>query len=253
MASINYSDLFSQPKKLDFGEFASLVKGASITNLTATDKFVDFWLSDGFLLRIDAQNDIMLSQNLKFRLPIRLNLIDNNETPTAQLVESRLHALRQIYAIDFLVDAGREIEMAQYVIADSSFDLETLIDHENKLFIVSASEGSFWLTVVAKTEEAFKSLRNIVPLFYDEGRQAVLRRVSANTELIELDVESKHVDVEMKKANGLIDLYNKIEKIKDPLVREQLKAKLTENIIASGNTLPTLPSSKLRKRKSTEE
>ena len=84
MAKINYSDLYSrEPQTLDFGEFASLVKGASITNLTATDNFVDFWLSDGFLLRIDAESNIILSQNLKFRLPIRLNLIDNNETPTA--------------------------------------------------------------------------------------------------------------------------------------------------------------------------
>ena len=119
--------------------------------------------------------------------------------------------------------------------------LENLIEPADRLFIVSASQGSFLLTVAAKTAAAFKILRNIVPLFYDEGRQAVLRRVSANTELIELDVEDKHFDVQMKKANGLIDLYNKVEKIKDPIIKERIKAKLSENIIASGNAIPTLP------------
>lgn len=91
--------------------------------------------------------------------------------------------------MSFLVDAGRENETAQYLVGSSFFDLENLIEPADRLFIVSASQGSFWLTVTGKTAAALKSLLNIVPLFYDEGGQALLERLRANTELIKLDVE----------------------------------------------------------------
>ncbi len=148
----------------------------------------------------------------------------------------RIHALRQIYAISLLIDAGRENEIAKAFSENGSVDFESLIDDEDKLFINAASTGSFWLTVTTKSTAAFKSLTNIFPLFYDEGRQAVLERVRANTELVKLDVDKKHLDIQMQKANGLIDLYNKIEKIKDPAVKDLMKAELTKSIAESGHT-----------------
>lgn len=247
MANIIYFDSNTdQTKALDFGEFVSLVKGSSITSLAVSDNFVEFGLSDAFNLRIDGLNNITLfpTINKGETPPIRLSLIANDETPTAQIVESRLHALRQLYAITFLVDTGRENDIATALKDDSSTDLETLIDYSDRLFIKSASEGSFWLTVTTKTAAAFKGLMNIVPIFYDEGRQAVLERVRANTELTKLDVDKKRFEIQMQRANGLIELYNRLEKIKDPTVKEQLKAELNKSIAASGNTPPALPSSK---------
>ena len=100
MANINYFDFnTNESKTLDSGEFVSLVKGASITSLA--DDFVEFGLSDAFNLRIDAQNNITLfpTTNKGEAPPVRLSLIENDEIPTAQLVELRLHALRQLYAI----------------------------------------------------------------------------------------------------------------------------------------------------------
>jgi hypothetical protein len=213
MATINYHDLFTGQTKLDFGEFVSLVKGASITSLATADNFLEFGLSDGYILRIDSQNNVNLFQYLKI-LPVRINLITNDETPTAQLVELRLHALRQIYAINCLVNAGKEDDIANAFRTDSAFDLEDLIDTANKLFVISASPGSFWLTVTTRTMAALKNFGNIFPLFYDEGRQAVLERVRANTDLAKLDVDKKRSDIQIQRASGLIDLYIKIEKIK---------------------------------------
>jgi hypothetical protein len=139
--------------------------------------------------------------------------------------------LRQIYAISFLIDAGREIDISKA----TTDDLEDLIDQADRLFIVSAGQGSFWLTVTAKTAAGFKSMRNIVHLLFDEGRQEVLKRVKANTKLVELDVEKKHLDIYTQKVNTFIDLYNKIEKIKDPIVKEQIKATLGKSVIVFGN------------------
>jgi hypothetical protein len=140
MATINYHDLFTGQTKLDFGEFVSLVKGASITSLATADNFLEFGLSDGYILRIDSQNNVNLFQYLKI-LPVRINLITNDETPTAQLVELRLHALRQIYAINCLVNAGKEDDIANAFRTDSAFDLEDLIDTANKLFVISAKRS----------------------------------------------------------------------------------------------------------------
>jgi hypothetical protein len=181
-----------------------------------------------------------LHQNLKI-LPTRLRLIVNDETPTAQLVESRLHALRQIYAISFLVDAGREANIAKALDDSISYDLENLIEAADRLLIVSASQGSFWVTVTAAMGAPFKSLMNIVHLFYEEGRHAALELAKARTELAKLDVDKKRLDIRTQKVKAMIDLYNKIEKIKDPTVKNQIKAVLSENIIASGNTPPSLP------------
>jgi hypothetical protein len=208
MANINYFDVnTNNSKTLNFGDLVSLVKGASITSLAVAEDYVEFGLSDAFNMRIDAQNNITLfpTTNKGEAPPVRLTLIMNDETPTAQIVESRIRALRQIYAITFLIDAGRESEIATALNSGSPVDLEDLIDTENKLFVKSASEGSFWLTVATKTAAAFKSITRIAPLFFDEGRQAVLERVRANTELTKLDVDKKRLEIHMQKANGLID------------------------------------------------
>src|SRR5271166_2140154 len=133
MANINYFDINApspQPKTLDFGEFVSLVKGASITSLAAAGNYVEFGLSDGLNLRIDPQNNITL-YTMKGAPPVRLSLIANNETPTAQLVESRLHALRQIYAISFLIDAGREYDIVKGINASPSSFLHNTLSEVN--------------------------------------------------------------------------------------------------------------------------
>ena len=197
---------------------------------------------------ITKQNSVTLSQDQNFR-PVRLSILGNKELPTAQLVESRLHSLRQIYAISFLIDAGRKIDISNA----TTDDLEDLIDPADRLFIVSAGQGSFWLEVTAKTAAGIKSLKNIVPLLLDEGRQAVLERAKANTELAKLEVKKKHLEIDTQKANAVIDIYNRVDEMKDPIVKELFKAKLTESIIASGNLIPILPSSKLPKNELMED
>lgn len=245
MADIKYFDFATNfGKSLDFADFIALVNGSSITSLAVADDYMEFGLSDGYNLRIDRGNNVTLfpTTNKGDTPPLRLNIIASSEIPTAELVESRLHAIRQIYAINFLIDAGREGDLVKAISsADSTLDLEDLLHADDKLLIKSASTGSFWLTLAAKSTAAWSSLKGIAPLFFDEGRQAVVERVRANTELTKLEVDKKRLEVGMQRANGMIDLYNKIEKIKDPAIKEQMKAELSRNILATGNTLPALP------------
>jgi hypothetical protein len=63
-------------------------------------------------------------------------------------------------------------------------------------------------------------------LFYDSGREAVLDRVALETELKRLEVEAKGLKNDLDRANGLIDLQLKIEKIKDPEKRARIRQAL---------------------------
>lgn len=227
--------------ELDFGDLVSFIKGSSITSLAAGDDFIELGLSDAYNLRISG-NEVTLAPttNDDEVAPFRLKIITGDESPTAALVEQRLHALRQIYAISFLVDAGRDDDIAKAFSLSGSIDLESILEEEDKLLIKSASTGSFWLTVVAKSTAAWNTLKGIGPLFFDESRQAIVERTRATTELQKIDVERKRFDTSLHKANSLIDLYKKIEKIKDIGVRDRLLHDLNESMKNSGNTPLTL-------------
>jgi len=143
-----------------------------------------------------------------------VNLLTTGEAPTAELVESRIRALRQIYAMNFLFDAGREGDLVKAFAGVQPADLKDLLNEDDKLLIKSASTGSLWLTLAAKSSAAWNSLKGIAPLFFDEGRQAVVERVRANTELTKIEVDKKRFELGMQKADCMIALYNKIEKTK---------------------------------------
>ena len=72
-------------------------------------------------------------------------------------------------------------------------------------------------------------------------RQAVIQRVKANTELVKLDVDKKQFDVTAHRVHGIIDIYNKLEKIKDPDDKKRLKSELLVSLEKTGTIAPSLP------------
>ena len=228
--------------ELDFTDLVAFVKGSSITSLAVGDDFIEFGLSDAYNLRISGKDVTLVSTtNNNESEPLRLKVVSSDETPTAALVEQRLHALRQIYAMSFLIDAGREDAIAKAFSLRGPVDLELILEDDDKLLVKSASSGSFWLTVAAKSSAAWNTLKNIGPLFFDEGRQAIVERARATTELQQIEVDRKRFDTNLHKANSLIDLYQKLEKVKNPQVKHRLQQELNENIKLAGNTPLTLP------------
>lgn len=245
MDDITFIDFINgQEAKLDFGALVALIKGSSIKSLAISEDFFEIGLSDAFNLRIQGHPEIMLISTLnKGELPpIRLQIIKDDEAATAEAIEKRLHLLRQLYAIAFLINAGRSEEVVHLLEKNPQADLEAeLLKDEDRLLIKAASEGSFWLTVLTKTKAAYTSLSCIASLFYDEGRQALLKRVRANTELKKIEVEQKKVDLNFRQATNLIELIQKIEKIKDPHIRETVRNTLSSNMEASGKQPLALP------------
>ncbi len=242
---------------MSFSELVTLITGSSIKSLALADDFFELGISDAFNLRLEGQFKISLISTLNKgeRPPVRLQIIQDGETPTAEAVEQRIHSLRQLYATSFLISAGRSHEIADMLERNPRADLEQALTQQNRLFISAASEGTFWLTVVTKTKAAFKSLLYIAPLFYEEGRQAVLENVRATTDLKKLDVKAREMDLMFQSANKLVDLVQKVEKIKDPHTQEKARQALSINAGALGKQLPlslpkpeTTPKPKTKKK-----
>jgi hypothetical protein len=116
----------------------------------------------------------------------------------------------------------------------------------------SVSTGSFWITLLTKTKAAFSTLSLIGPLFYDQGRQALLSRIRATTELKWLEVAQKSNDITLQGADRLIELIQKIEKIKNPTLRAKMHELLMGKMQEIGRSdlsrlgLPTPPSTSLQ-------
>jgi hypothetical protein len=228
---------------LDFSDLVTIIKGSSIKSAAISDEFFELSLTDAFNLRIETHPTILLTSTLnRGELPpVRLQILANGEAPSALTVERRIRALRQLYAVNFLIDAGRSKEAARVLDANPNADLEELLRERDRLFVTAASEGTFWLTVLTKTRSAFRSLANIVPLFYEEGRQALLERMRANTELAKLTVKEKEDKLSFDRANKLVELVQKVEKIKDPHVKERVQDVLSASLSRLGRQIPALP------------
>ena len=225
---------------LSFPELVSLIKGSSIKSMALADDYLELGISDAVNLRIQGSFQILLFSTLNRgeNPPVRLRILATDETPTAKSVEQRIHSFRQLYALSSLINAGRSDEAAKLLEKNPSADLEDALKPNERLLISAAGEGSFWLTVLAKSKGAFNNLMYIAPLFFDETRQAIVDRIRATTKLKQLEVQEKELNLNYQSANKLIELVQKVDKIKDPNTREKVRQALAANAQALGQHLP---------------
>jgi hypothetical protein len=74
---------------------------------------------------------------------------------------------------------------------------------------------------------AWRGLSAVASALYPEAREELLRRTRARTDLDELAVAQKKMELEFQYANNVVDLVQKLEKIKDPEMREKARAAIT--------------------------
>jgi hypothetical protein len=250
VASIIYSDPTSDTQfEIDFPTLITIIKGSSINSAALSEDFFELGLADKFNLRVQGRPTIFLTPTLnKGELPpIRVQVSNEKGNVSALSVERHIRSFRQLYAIAVLVDSHRENEAFRTVRNDPNADLEQLLKPRDRLLLKGMSEGSVWLTLATKSRQGFKSLTAIGALFYDEGRQALLERMQATTQLKKLGVEEKKMHIAYERANKAINLIQKVEKIKDPAVRDQIKNMLSSNI--DGLNAPALPAPKPAEKK----
>jgi hypothetical protein len=80
--------------------------------------------------------------------------------------------------------------------------------------------AGYWRT----SFRSWRRLSAVLCACYERGRDTLLRRVEAYTELEELAVEERRHQLAKQRANDVIELIWKIEGIKDPQLRRQAKA-----------------------------
>jgi chorismate mutase len=190
--------------EVDFGEFFSLVKGMSIKSAADWgDGRFEIGLSGGLMLRI-FQSDSSLRLNVISTInkdelsPLILTLPSETDRPSAGDLENRLHGLRQLYAIVYLLasDDPRLAQLEKLVKENIGFDIESnLLEPSERLYIESFAPGSWITTIWAKTKEAKAALTLLSGLVYQEGRDNMLRRIKAETRIKEVEAESKEFDL----------------------------------------------------------
>jgi hypothetical protein len=227
----------SQAFETDFPDLVDLLKGSTVISLADSERFIEFGLSENLLLRIEAgergglQVTVMSTLNLDDTPPARLRIVEEGEEPSAALVERRLHSLRQVYAIIYLLNAGREEELAAALRENPSLDIEQqLLKDEERLYLQAAGPGSWWVTVITTLKGATsRATLNTLSLLYGEGRTMLLERVRTGTDALKQDTRAKAIANDKAYALAAIEIAQKLEKIKDPDVRKQVQRALYSN------------------------
>jgi hypothetical protein len=138
-----------------FYEVANDFSNEKVIGVWHTPEAVEVALSNGMRVSIEiapltmAMKIYQASQGPDDSVAL-LTLIRHDEDlrSTAQLVERRIRALRQLYAIGVIAqDAERYIPQLQDLKAKEHLDYEDLLEPDDRLVLRSAGEGSFWLTV----------------------------------------------------------------------------------------------------------
>ncbi len=242
-----HESVIKKPTKIDFGAFVQITKGMSISSLASGDDYLELGLSRTYNLRLQVGRDGDITASLISTLnsgempPVRIELISDDERVTAELLERRIHALRQVYAMSLLLGDDREKELYARLLENPHADLEAeLVSAEDKLLIQEAGPGSLILTVIAKSKRTYQAVLNACALPYAEGRNALLRRVQAETALKELEVENKALDIKLKQAHGVVDVLKKIDSLKDKEAREEIRRSYMGNLSEFSKSTPPL-------------
>jgi hypothetical protein len=233
---------------ISFQEFVELAKGVSIIDVVDTEGVLEFELSESLKLRLQPRGRLHVTiasvERSRGGFPVRVQLLGKGEEPSAALVEQRLHRLRQEYAINFLIDAGREGELSVGLSENPNTDLEELLAPGDRLYIQAATLGSLWITVLAKSVAARKTLRNMASLVYSEGREHLLRRIRAETELKELEVLAKDDAIRAQRVQTYLAILEKVEKLKNEATKEEARKVAQEQLKllqSPSNLLPPPP------------
>lgn len=195
-------------------------------------------MSENLLIRIDGEAPSTLRLGVFSTLnpddiaPVRIQLVGEKEEPSALIVEHRLHNLRQIYAITYLLNEGRYEELANTLHENPNIDVELLLKEDERLFVQAAGPGTWWITVLSKVKGAGQLSLNTLSLFYGEGRQLLLERVRTGTAMKHEELVAKRIENTHAAAKAALDIASKLDKIKDEKLRDEVRDRL--NRLASG-------------------
>lgn len=218
---------------IDFAAFVELVKGTSIVSLADSDEFLELGLSENLQIRIQAGDDgklqIAIFSTLNRGEPssVRVQLVSDDEQPSAALIEDRIRSLRQVYALLVLVDRNQQKNLGANLRRNPTLDIEReLLKPEEWLRVEAAGKGTWWMAVVAKAKRAPQAALNTLSLVYGEGRQLLLARVRADTQIRQSTARRETQKAERLLDRRIVDLSKALDKVKDPSARAAIATRL---------------------------
>ncbi len=238
----------ARPNQLQFDQFMGITTGLSISSMAASSDgstgpdFIELGLSRTFNLRIQAargtlQISLVPTLNPDEFAPIRVELVGPGEAVTAELVEKRLHHLRQLYASALIIETGREDELANVLSSNPGADIEhDLIAESEKLIVQEAVTGSLVVSFIAKSKQTLAAIKYACAIPFQEGREALLGNVKAGTALKQLEVQAKAQENQIKGALAIVDVAKKIDAIKNAETREMIRKRIFSD--SAGMTAP---------------
>jgi hypothetical protein len=219
--------------EIAFSDAVTLLKGTSILSLADAEGFLELGLSENLLLRIEGRESGTLNAAIISTLnpdeiaATRLQLIADGEEPSAALVEHRLHNLRQVYAVAYLLNDGRGEELANAVRNNPGIDVEqSLLKEYERLYLQAAAPGSWFVTAITKVRGAGQAALYGMGALYGEGRGLLLERLRTANKIQAEELKKRQIENAKAAADAAIDIANKLNRIKDPESREAVRVLL---------------------------
>jgi hypothetical protein len=243
---------FQVEESISFINFIDIVKGRSIVSAgVMNDGRLELGLSGGAQIRIFADPDTVINVvstlNPDELPPVFINFGELGESVPLALIESKLQALRTLYAITFLVENGQEDDLIAFHREQPHGDVEaSLLSEDARIFIESMSYGSWILTAWTKTKAAFKAIGTASLMIFERGREAQLRKLEADALIREHEAHRKAIEnqrhqFELQKSKLdylLVTAKKHGGKAARDLVQEQLDKALSVIVQPPGTPLP---------------
>jgi len=203
-----------ETQQSDFAEFINIVKGRSVISGADWGKDrIELGLSGDGMIRIfwtpnGLHSNFISTTNKNEIPPLMLQLVDGEKRVPARILEKRLRALRTLYAIVHLALTDRFNMIQDALLEDPNYDLEFLLNDDELLYIECLAPGSWYVTLWSEMRISYHSILKTVGIVSERGREALLKKLEAESRLKELEVEEKEFELFTKKADyglGLMD------------------------------------------------
>ena len=222
--------------EIDFADFISIVMGLSIKSAAdwGEDR-IELGLSGDLMMRIfwteaGLRVNLLSTTNRDEVPPLILNFMADGRRPNIATLERRLHGLRQLHAIIFALQEGRQDGLAKLLQSETDLDIEgTLLSAKERLHVESIGPGSWIVVLAAKLRSSYKAVLSFVSVVYPTGRDALLRRLEAETKLKELNVEREQVELAARKTDVVLSLA---ERMPDPKIKQKLYDRVERELSA---------------------
>ena len=237
---------FNQRRTSSFKEFISYAKGRSIISAGIWDDGrLEIGLSGGLMLRMFPYGeDVPVEINLVPTVnpgeipPIIVALGDLPQQVPMWVIEEKLRGLRTLYAIYLLSENDRLAELQVYLRDNPNGDIERdLLADSDRLMIESMSYGSWLLAVWTKTKNGFKAISSVAGLVFERGREAYLRRLEAESQLLENQADRAAIETAQAQFNLQKSQMDYLLDVSDRIDSPEIKKQLKKRILASVDSL----------------